>query len=134
MSRRLSGPMHKRIALASVVVLLLPVVAAGCTSPPPSPQPPPPQSHTFTFNEWSFAFSLANISVNRGDSVTLIVTNNGTRAHDVTVETPYHVHIHLMANSTGSATFGASEAGAFEYYCSVAGHKDAGMLGTLTVR
>lgn len=125
--------MRGRTALAAAMVLMFAAVSAGCTASPPPP-PPPPQNHTFTFSAWDYAFSVTNLSVNRGDNVTLIVTNNGTMAHDLTIGAPYHVHIHIMENTTGSGTFAASAAGTFEYSCSVPGHKELGMVGTLTVQ
>ena len=34
----------------------------------------------------------------------------------------------------GKLTFTPSKAGTYEFFCTVAGHKEAGMVGTLTVK
>ena len=59
------------------------------------------------------------------------------------METPEHgesasgesgpIAIHTTANGEGSITFIATEEGTYELWCTLAGHKDAGMVGTLTV-
>ena len=43
--------------------------------------------------------------------------------------------LHVAAGTGGKATltFTPSKPGTYEYYCSVAGHKEAGMVGILTV-
>jgi uncharacterized cupredoxin-like copper-binding protein len=39
----------------------------------------------------------------------------------------------VSPGDTGSATINAP-AGTYEYYCNVPGHREAGMVGTLTVQ
>lgn len=41
--------------------------------------------------------------------------------------------IHTGANETSSIVFRAMEKGAYEFYCTITGHKEAGMVGTLVV-
>lgn len=41
--------------------------------------------------------------------------------------------LHTPADNTGSIVFMAMDPGTYEFYCTIAGHKDAGMVGTLTV-
>jgi uncharacterized cupredoxin-like copper-binding protein len=40
--------------------------------------------------------------------------------------------VHADAGSTASSTFTVNEAGTYEVYCAVPGHRDAGMVATLT--
>ena len=45
--------------------------------------------------------------------------------------------VHVAANMNGGSNvlqFTPAEPGTYEYYCTVAGHKEAGMVGTLTVQ
>jgi uncharacterized cupredoxin-like copper-binding protein len=82
-------------------------------------------------------------------------TNEGALAHDFTIdEIPLEpeasagghsehgseahaseadVHLHLESGEAGTTTFTPSEAGTYTYYCTVPGHREAGMEGTLTV-
>lgn len=41
--------------------------------------------------------------------------------------------VHTDGGDTDSVMFVANEPGSYEFYCAVTGHKEAGMVGTLTV-
>ena len=41
--------------------------------------------------------------------------------------------VHTEPGEVNTLTFVANEPGTYEYYCTVPGHKDSGMVGTLTV-
>lgn len=43
------------------------------------------------------------------------------------------VHVAAAPSTTGTVSFTPSAAGTYEYYCTVEGHKEAGMVGTLVV-
>ncbi len=43
------------------------------------------------------------------------------------------VAVHTMANEKGSVVFMANKKGAYNFYCTSPGHKEAGMVGTLAV-
>lgn len=43
------------------------------------------------------------------------------------------VHVAAEPSHTATVSFTPSEAGEYEFYCTVAGHKASGMLGKLTV-
>ena len=104
------------------------VIAAGCTGAPPAA----PQDRTFSTNEYDYSFSLKTIEVNQNDNVTIHVMNNGTMTHDFTIDA-YTIHVAINVSETKAITFKATQKGTFEYYCSVPGHKQLGMVGTLKV-
>jgi uncharacterized cupredoxin-like copper-binding protein len=96
-----------------------------------------------------FAFTPANVSVEAGQEVTLTLTNNGSVEHEwvimaagYQVTTPFDAddepHVYwegeVEAGETGTFTFTApSQPGDYQLVCGVAGHLEAGMVGTLTV-
>ena len=41
--------------------------------------------------------------------------------------------MHTGANETSSIVFMAMEKGTYEFYCTITGHKEAGMVGTLVI-
>jgi hypothetical protein len=43
------------------------------------------------------------------------------------------VHVRLPPNSATAVAIKPTEPGTLEFYCSVPGHRDAGMVGTITV-
>jgi len=63
--------------------------------------------------------------------VTFNLTNTEALPHDFTID-DLGVKIKLDANGSGEQTVEAKP-GTYEFYCSIPGHKDAGMVGTLTV-
>lgn len=95
--------------------------------------PAAPSAIVFNLTGKNFDFSQKNITVKKGDTVTVNFTSeSGT--HDWRVdEFGAGTSIVTTGNST-SVTFVADKTGTFEYYCSVGSHRALGMVGTLTVQ
>lgn len=80
----------------------------------------------------NFEFSKETIVVERGQTVR-ITLNNTQGVHDLRIE-GYDVGTEVIQTGESETfEFVASEAGTFEYYCSVGSHRQMGMIGTLTV-
>ncbi|MDT8307395.1 MAG: cupredoxin domain-containing protein [Anaerolineae bacterium] len=55
--------------------------------------------------------------------------------HDMTMEAEeLDLHVSAAADHSATITFTPSEPGEYEYICTVPGHEDSGMVGTLVVR
>jgi uncharacterized cupredoxin-like copper-binding protein len=105
-----------------------------------------------------FSFSPAQIEVRVGEPVRLIFTNAGALEHDWSIThiaaTNVHeesdhsaghdahmhsmgddpdLHVSAMPGQSGRLEFTPTEAGTYEITCTVAGHHEAGMVGTLVV-
>jgi len=108
-----------------------------------------------------FRFEPSTIEVKAGQQLTVMMQNMGTVEHDFVIqEIPVEgtaaesataqpgmaghsmagtgmepaVHMGAMAGMTDSVTFIPTKPGTYEFFCAVAGHKEAGMVGTLIVR
>lgn len=78
-----------------------------------------------------FALAPAAITVPKGGSIA--ITNDGTMDHNVAVtDTPVKVR-DLKAGESATLDVSALAPGQYEIFCAIAGHKDAGMTGTLIV-
>jgi nitrite reductase (NO-forming) len=75
-------------------------------------------------------FSPNDIEATEGE-VTLTLNNLDAFPHDVTID-ELGVTFVVGANESITETFAATP-GVYEFYCSVPGHREAGMVGTLTV-
>jgi len=103
-----------------------------------------------------FAYNPIAISVPAGEPVTLTLTNKGAVEHDFVVEkinitdvetsdngpaahhkmgdmSEYDLHFFAKAGDTAVLNFTALEPGTYEIFCSIEGHKEAGMIGKLIV-
>jgi uncharacterized cupredoxin-like copper-binding protein len=105
-----------------------------------------------------FSFSPAQIEVRAGEPVRLIFNNAGALEHDWSIAhiaaTDVHemsdhsdahgdhmdsmgedpdLHVSAMPGQNGILEFTPTEAGTYEITCTVAGHHEAGMVGTLVV-
>jgi uncharacterized cupredoxin-like copper-binding protein len=105
-------------------------------------------------------FDPAALEVIADQPVKLTLQNNGALEHDFTVlhiplagkpvsheeegemaghdmsgmsEQP-ELHVVAPAGKSNLLEFAPAEPGQYEFYCTVPGHKDAGMVGTLTVK
>jgi uncharacterized cupredoxin-like copper-binding protein len=105
-----------------------------------------------------FAFAPAVVNARVGQPITIVFQNDGAVEHDWSIAglpaTDVHassegqsdghgegghggempeVHVAAMSGEHGSLTFTPTKAGRYEFTCTVAGHKEAGMKGTLIV-
>jgi len=87
---------------------------------------------TFDINGGNFYFVPNKITVHKGDKVTFILHNDGG-FHDLVIDELNVKSAMTMTGKTASVTFTADKVGSFVYYCSVPGHRQKGMWGTLTV-
>jgi plastocyanin len=116
-----------------VIAALLPTLGSlGCGGSDSPKGPPGPNEVVMT----DYAFTPGSARVRRGAELT--VRNDGQVAHNLTVERPGS-----SSELTGTDTFlgGRSEKlridltpGRYRMVCTVPGHEQRGMTGTLTVR
>lgn len=134
--------------LPSIGAAILAVGLAACASAPTGPQ-------ELTVTAVDLAYEPETLEVMAGRPVILTMVNEGAIEHDfsimeIHVEAVGEVHeeemehemggmdpeLHFAAHAgeTSSLEFTPTEAGSYEFFCSVAGHKEAGMVGTLVVK
>jgi uncharacterized cupredoxin-like copper-binding protein len=140
--------MHPKIfSLLAVTVLLF-----GCAQKP---------SATVTVTEIAiesteFGYAPASITVSAGQPVVLTIHNSGEVEHDFVIEDidvtdvvedghgsaehdmhdmegEYDLHVSTQKGETSTLKFTALKPGTYQIFCSVAGHLELGMAGTLIV-
>jgi plastocyanin len=142
-------PTILRLSLAFATIIAL--AACGSTSAAPTTI----QSFAVTAKE--FGFAPAQLTVTAGQPVELTFQNTGAVEHDWSVreidlagnptatgetgsghmgdmhDAP-KLHVAAGPAAQGKLTFTPSKAGTYEFFCTVAEHKEASMVGTLTVK
>ncbi len=78
------------------------------------------------------AFAPKTLSMPANSDVTVNLTNSGKLPHEFLIDA-LGIDVDVAAGAKGTATINAP-AGTYEYYCDEPGHKEAGMVGTLTVQ
>lgn len=91
-----------------------------------------PGTKTFTIEGKPFEYNPKEIKVKKGDRVK-IVFKNMQGFHDLTIADINVKTQQIQAGQSDTIEFVADKAGAFEYYCSVDGHRAQGMVGKLIV-
>ena len=143
-------PSRQRSCILVVVFTLL---LAACGQSQPAATAP----QTLSVAAKEFAFAPAALTAKAGQPITISLQNTGTVEHDWSIreieisgkattsgdamsghtmggmgdEPKLHVAAGIGGN--GTLTFTPSKPGTYEYYCTIAGHKEAGVVGTLTV-
>lgn len=93
---------------------------------------PKEQTVKITSSEWQF--QPAEITVEAGVPVQLTEINNGTTQHDFSIEA-LGVSLPLLnPGKSQSVRFTPTKRGTFEFKCTLPGHADVGMKGTITVK
>ncbi len=87
---------------------------------------------TFNVAATNHAFSVKEMRVKKGDTVTINLTNS-EGFHDWVIDEFDAATEKINTGGSDSVTFVADEAGTFEYYCSVGNHRAMGMVGKLIV-
>jgi nitrite reductase (NO-forming) len=98
----------------------------------PLAAPPAGLATNVTITASEFKFSPAKLQVEVGQKVALTFQNTGAVEHDVTIPSA-GVSLPARAGQTASGEVTFDKPGVFDFICSIPGHKDAGMTGTLTV-
>src|SRR6266568_5761772 len=123
------------IATFSVPIVMAPkpvAVTPGASSQPTlSGASSVPTSVSITASEFKFTPSTIQVSV--GQKVTLTLQNTGVVEHDVTFPGA-GFSLLARADQTVTGDFTFDKPGVFDFFCSIPGHKDAGMKGTLIRR
>lgn len=127
--------------------LAVAIVAAGCSSTGSSAP-----AKTLELTAKDTAFATKEITVEKGKPVKLVFTNQDSQLHDFSVDKipvkakaehgdghdmgakKPDLHVSADAGKTGEVEFTPTQAGTYTFYCTVPGHKDAGMVGSLIVK
>lgn len=83
-----------------------------------------------------FAFNPHEVTVKKGEEVTIIFENVGNIAHNLGIGA-FGVRtdtILRIRDGTDEITFTPTKTGTFPFWCAVPGHRDAGMEGNLIVK
>ena len=81
-----------------------------------------------------FIYEAESLEVHEGEPFTIMLHNTGALEHDIVIEGhESDGGIHLVPGEDGKATFTLHEHGEYKVYCTVPGHRDAGMESVLVV-
>ena len=106
--------------------LLVAVLVTACGGAPAASAP------VVDIEATEFAFKPATVNLSAAGAATIRIVNKGIAEHDVTVDSIKFTVLAKPGESvSGTATFAA---GTYDFYCSIPGHKQAGMVGTITVK
>jgi len=135
--------MSKRLNLA-VALLVIALLAAACggggsqqssnTISSGSASTSSGSGATIQVSLQDFRFAPATITVQRGQTVTITLKNDGAVAHDFRIEGLNVSSQLLRPGQTQTITFTPNQAGQFTIICTEPGHEASGMRGTLVVQ
>jgi Cu+-exporting ATPase len=129
--RRTGWARVRDASFLAVVALLALGVVAGATAADRALTAGAYQVHVVASDS---AFSPSEIAVPAGGLVVLSLTNEDEVFHDLMVDGLANVELPTRPGQTSSVRFLADRPGTYRFLCTVPGHADAGMTGTLVVR
>lgn len=91
-----------------------------------------PDAPTVQMTADDLFFQPASVEITAGEPVTIIVTNEGRVFHDLTIP-QRDITIAVDPGQTVRAGLQIDEPGEYDFLCTVPGHADAGMRGTVLV-
>jgi nitrite reductase (NO-forming) len=103
------------------------------TQTPPTTQVPVSGITEISVVGTEFSFSPSSISVKAGEQVKISFKNNGRAPHNLTLEGLGIGTKTIGGGQTDIVEFTAPSAGMYTFFCSVSGHRAAGMEGSLRV-
>lgn len=128
--------MFRRSTLIVLIALVGALALAACGGGG-DPTDPPAAARTLNIDATEFAFSPADFSASVGEQLTFTIQNDGALEHNFAI---LDANGNDLARVEGigvgeskSVSFTPSSAGALKLVCDIAGHEEAGMLGSLTV-
>jgi uncharacterized cupredoxin-like copper-binding protein len=128
--------MRKRVGVFVVTGLFLVALITACGGSGSS-DGGGSSDNTVSITETEMKFSPNSFNVKAGQKVTIKIENKGTVMHDFTIDDVGGQKISKPLDPGKSATVSftaPSEPGTIQFYCSQPGHKEVGMVGTITVQ
>ncbi len=139
-----------RMAVVVVVALLVGAISGGTmgalmyNAPAADEQPEPGQDVSFELKAFITGYEGVGgaidgvinptLAVNKGDRVTIKLTNGEALGHDLKVDGfAAQTDLVTAVGEVDTIVFTASTEGTFPYYCTVPGHREAGMVGAFVV-
>lgn len=105
------------------------IMAAPATS---SPQPSPLVSTAIEVQAFDLGFTPTTIELPAAGRSRIVLQNVGYVPHNLTVDA-LGIQVVAARGSSSETTIMDPAPGTYEFYCSISGHKEAGMVGTLVV-
>ena len=131
-----------KVAIVGASIVLLAGCSFGSSTPSNStttntantvtPPVATPSGATVEVALSEYAFSPSNITLKANQSTTLTLSNTGRIAHTFVVA-ELNINQEVAAGKTETITVTPTKAGTFQLDCTVGGHKQLGMHGTVTV-
>jgi FtsP/CotA-like multicopper oxidase with cupredoxin domain len=128
----------RKATIISAAATVLALVGAACTSGGGGgggAAAPPDETEAARVVALSdFAISPADLEVPAGVPLAISVTNEGQAPHTFALSVGDDVYDsgQILAGASATLSVPALDAGAYETHCSIPGHTDLGMVGTLT--
>jgi len=131
---RQSESRGRRGILAGIPAVLIGALLTGCggSGGASAPRAAAGAGETVTLRATDFAYTPAQVKVAAPGEVTVTLENKGLLEHDFMIEGVPGTLL-VRANQTGSGTFKLAKPGTYTFSCTVSGHREAGMKGTLVV-
>lgn len=140
--RKLIGGSAAAITVASLTIAGSRVFAQNSTpasgenatsaTPGASPAASPAAAASFEVLAVDIAYEPAEFSIAANTDVAVTIINEGALQHDFNIDELGVKSALLNTGETDTVTINAAP-GTYDFYCSVSGHSEAGMVGTLTV-
>lgn len=132
-------PGHKEAGMVGTLIVTegyeLPAAASGAEAPAASGSAETSAAssggETFTVVSHDIYFDPADLTIPADTDVTISLPNEGAAPHNFAID-ELDISVDLAPGETESVVVNAP-AGVYEIYCNVPGHREAGMVGTLTV-
>jgi plastocyanin len=126
--------MNRRLGL--LVIALISTLIVACAGPSSAAKPSSSTQAVDIKSLDTLKFDPATVTVKSGTPVRVTIINSGALEHDWVVDNLDGKKLSADAKPKTNATaeFTPTAAGTYEFYCSIPGHREAGMKGTLTVQ
>jgi uncharacterized cupredoxin-like copper-binding protein len=135
-------PGHKEAGMVGTLTVSEEAAAApaGPATPAGAPAAPAAGSPATTgtaaaqsveFVAYDIYFEPKEVTIPANTDVTAVIRNDGAAPHNFSID-ELGIDVDVAPGETKETVINAP-AGEYEYYCNVPGHKEAGMVGTLTV-
>ena len=138
-------PGHKEAGMVGKLIVSAEAGTDGATNASPvaagaSPVAQPPAESgasaapsTIDVEMVDIAFEPTEIRVPANTEITVNLTNSGVGSHTFTIDDLGVDSGQYAGGQSGTLTFNSGAPGSYEFVCTVPGHKEAGMVGTLIV-